>query len=375
MLSDEETRLIQKNIGENLKWIRNQVGWTQAQFAEELGISEASLSNYVNGRNEPAVHILLCVCRNRSVTEKCGDLTIDMIVNTRIRSFAGGSGSPVYMTPAGEGADDASDEAAGAYFCIYYDQSKTSYDRDVKSDRDLRCGVIAIYDHTELATGKKRNAVCGAFFKNEDRNLALELKNGLDAAFKESDERVREDMINEKFNSISAVSSPYRGTVTYTDRHMFIAIRGKEYGDNALIALYKPGKRSDSEYVGGLGAITSVSRGIHHMPVAQKIIISKYKIVSSDEMIKARLDAAGYNVSTGNEAEELCRFCSKLFSPGEGGFGLISENDRIAILKSRLDQLVKNYVVKNVCAVFSISKDEDDEVFKMIKNSIKERGN
>lgn len=46
-------------IGEQIKMARKKLGYTQAEFAKRLGVTNASLSRYENGINIPSVKILL----------------------------------------------------------------------------------------------------------------------------------------------------------------------------------------------------------------------------------------------------------------------------------------------------------------------------
>ena len=43
------------------------------------------------------------------------------------------------------------------------------------------------------------------------------------------------------------------------------------------------------------------------------------------------------------------------------------EADKAALIRRRLDQLVKNYIEKNICCVGSVTEDEDKAVFKLIE--------
>ena len=41
----------------NLRYIREREGFTQSELAEKVGISQAALSNYENGKDRPSVDV------------------------------------------------------------------------------------------------------------------------------------------------------------------------------------------------------------------------------------------------------------------------------------------------------------------------------
>jgi hypothetical protein len=66
-----------------------------------------------------------------------------------------------------------------------------------------------------------------------------------------------------------------------------------------------------------------------------------------------------------HEAEAICEFCRKLYL--EDNYSMhFDEADKAALIRRRLDQLVKNYIEKNICCVGSVTEDEDIAVFKLI---------
>ena len=112
--------------------------------------------------------------------------------------------------------------------------------------------------------------------------------------------------------------------------------------------------------------MASIARGRAHMPTAQKIILSKYELGCSREIISERLSLATAEIAQEHEAEAICDFCRKLYL--EENYSMhFDEADKAALIRRRLDQLVKNYIEKNICCVGSVTEDEDKAVFKLIE--------
>ena len=101
------------------------------------------------------------------------------------------------------------------------------------------------------------------------------------------------------------------------------------------------------------------------MPTAQKIILSKYELVCSREVIAEKLSMSAAEIAQEHEAEAICEFCCKLYSDNNHSMHF-DEADKAALIRRRLDQLVKNYIEKNICCVGSVTEDEDIAVFKLI---------
>ena len=57
-------------MGERIKELRKQLGLTQQEFSEKIGIKRNSLANYEIGRNEPIDAIVSLICRVYHVNEE-----------------------------------------------------------------------------------------------------------------------------------------------------------------------------------------------------------------------------------------------------------------------------------------------------------------
>lgn len=368
---DEERRInvhdLKRQVAESLEKLQTAMGWTKKTFAEKIGISAPSLSKYMSPDSEqiPDLECLVNLCAISDFQKKGLELSIDALLSpnfdpvTAMRRREGKTNRPRDSIRHGD--------FVGCYLCYFFDQAKSTHEQDFKATRAIRYGVAAIYDDYGSLTGDAVIRVFAAFFKDPKPDEALKLKRELDTAFSLDKGGQNIAGRNNRIRDIlSGVSGLYGGEVKFSEQHAFLTVHSDVHSDQALIILYAPHKRADSDYVGGIGSVTSVARGSGHMPTAQKLILSKYELGCSNEEIAEHLSMSNAPVSSGNEAKALGEICKKLYG-SDGAVGYLDENDKNAILANRMNQLVRNYIEKNVCCVGSVSEDEDRKVFDLIK--------
>lgn len=367
-LTIEQEGMLKNIVGKNLKNLIDAMKWSQAAFAEETGISEPALSSYLKGNEGrlPPLDYMVGLCMNEEFKVKGLNLTLDLLISEKFNPKA--LIQRKYNHPAASRKEVKHGDFLGNYLCYFFDQSKPVHNQDHKLNRELRYGVVSVFDVCESLTGDVGIKAIAAFLKEEDADTAFELKRKLDSIFNYNAEEAslnsRNMAIEEAFN-IDGISA-YEGAVTFSDHHTFINVQSNVHGDNALIILYSPQKRMDSDYIGGIGSVASIARGRTHMPTAQKIILSKYELGCSREIIAEKLSMSSAEIAQEHEAEAICEFCHKLYM--EQGYSMqFDEADKAALIRRRLDQLVRNYVEKNICCVGSVTEDEDKAVFKLIE--------
>ena len=57
-------------MNQRLKGLRKQLGLTQEEFADRLGVKRSAISNYEIGRNEPIDAVISLICREFNVSEQ-----------------------------------------------------------------------------------------------------------------------------------------------------------------------------------------------------------------------------------------------------------------------------------------------------------------
>ena len=368
MLMPEQEKKLKKIVSTNLKNLIEAMKWSQATFAKETGVSEPALSNYLKGNEGggrlPPLEYLVGLCMNEEIRDKGFELTLDRLISEKFNPKI--ITQKKNITPGASRMSVKHGDFFGNYLCYFFDQSKSVHNQDHKLNRELRYGVISVFDVFESLIEDVSVRALASFFKEEDVEKAFELKKSLDLIFKSDDISINSrNMAIEEAFKIDDVYA-YEGTVTFSDHHTFINVQSDVHGDNALIILYSPQKKIASDYIGGIGSVASIARGRNHMPTAQKIIMSKYELGCSREVIAEKLSMSSAEIAQEHEAEAICDFCRKLYMDQEYAQHF-DDADKAILIRRRLDQLVKNYIEKNVCCVGSVTEDEDKAIFKLIE--------
>ena len=350
-------------FGNNLQKLIDAMGWTKTKMAAKTGVVTATITNYIQANKIANIIFLANLCAVKDFKEKGIEVTADKLFSS---DFDPGRNRKSYASVyESQMSEHQYRDFVGSYYCYLFDQSKPTNDQDEKLFRELRHGVIALYETFDDMSGTIVVRSKATFFKESEKKIASEIKSLLDQIFADNDLE-----IGERNNRISDVfeqySGWYAGDLSVSKNHAFISITSEVYNDNALIVLYSPQKKQNSEYIGGLGSIASVSHGRNHMPTAQKIILSKYEIKCSREEIAEYLSMSSAPIKQSEEARALVEICQKLYNPNYGV--PIGEKDKLAIIENRLTQMVRNYIEKNICCVGSVSEDEDKIVFKLISS-------
>ena len=369
MLTEQQVFVLKENISKNIRELMKAMDWKGCKLAAKMGISESALTNYLKGNKKngrlPSLDFLVSLCTMQEFKDKGIDLTLDLLISEKFNP--GALVKKRYNNNSNLREEVKHGDFLGNYLCYFFDQSKSANNDDYKLSRKLRYGVVSIFDAYENLSGEISINAIASFFKEEAAEEAFELKKTLDSIFKSGiNNNSRNLAITEAFKEANV--SAYEGVVTFSDHHTFINVQSNIYGDNALIILYSPQKKIDSDYIGGIGSVASITRGRTHMPTAQKIIMSKYELGCSREVIAEHLSMSSAPISQDQEAEAICDFCRKLYVEPSYGFNF-DDADKAALIRRRLDQLVKNYIDKNICCVGSVTEDEDKAVFKLIEQN------
>ena len=137
---DENT--LRETIQENIKTIIDKTNLNRAQLAAKTGIAPATLTSYLNPKESkiPPVAFLMNICLIDEVRQLWPELTVNDLVSPDFDTIpdAGGAKKSVY------------DSFIGAYDCYFFDQSKPVTERESLTSRDLRFGVIAVFDEIPL---------------------------------------------------------------------------------------------------------------------------------------------------------------------------------------------------------------------------------
>jgi len=355
---------LMKQIGRNLSKLKAVMNWTQSRMSNLTGVAEPTTANYLKGERMPSLEYFITLCNLDEVKDKKIDLRIDDFLSS---SFDPGKAQAINSNMA-KGLSDISDhrDVAGVYFCYFFDQSKPVNEHMLRGTRELRFGVLTVFDDYNRVTGEKKMKAFASFYKEKEQENAVPVKAELDKIFSSGESVAdRNAAIADFYTKLD--DGVYIGEVSFTAQHIFISIQSRIHSDNALMILNSPPKRSDSDYIGGVGCIASVAHGRSHMPSAQKIIISRYELKCSFEEIADCLSLSSTVLTASEESEALVSMCKNLFSEESAISKALTDGDKLAIIEGRLNQLVSNFIDKNICCVASVSSEEDKNVYELIR--------
>ena len=363
-----------KRIATNLSKLKDAMGWTQKEFAEKLGVSTGALNNYINAESVdlrvPSLDVLLRLCQIPDFAENGLQFGVDDLLSESFNPEEVIKWHKSVIT--GERITVIHSDYVGNYFCYLNDQANLSEGLGDKKVRDLRFGVFSIFDRVDSVSGKRIMQVYARFFKSENRNKAEELKLRLEHIFGNSSLK---DDITPKSNGdrnkeideyVAKDSKFYSGELTFNGQHGFIHLSSETFSDKALIIFRLPEKNASNEFIGGIGSMTSVSHGSEHIPVSQKIILSRYKLNRDDQYIADHLNMTFPNFTRDGSAKKISEFCSKLYNNSIEG---LDESDKIAVIQARLHKVIVDFIKNNLTCVSGVSKDENTRVYRLIQDS------
>lgn len=390
------TELTLKNtLAKNLHHILEITGLTQNALAAKTEVSVGTLTNYLrtlkfvkqeNGKTiyeydkgkytdqmrTPSVLFLMKVCALDELKKRGINLEISDLVSSGFH--------PIIDEAHIDSSDIKHQDFIGVYSCYFFDQTKSVSGSANSSVRELRFGVITVYDELDNLTQELSVRCLAKFFKSDERLAAETLKEDLLEKFDDSRKIINEgkdaanfdlaleleDRNDELRREYKKRSGYYTGDVSFSDIHAFLNLKSPVFNDNALIVLYAPQKRADHNYIGGIGTVSSITHGSSHMPVAQKIILSSNSLQCSDEEIAEHLFISENKVDLTAEANTLSVLCEKLYS-NEEPLAFLDEDDKRTIIADRMARLIENYVKKNTNCISAVSADEDTKVYKFIR--------
>ena len=250
----------------------------------------------------------------------------------------------------------------GTYLAYFHDFSEVRINQLELSRLKMRYMVIDLYDSI-AENGQNELSVFAVPFKNEPDALAL--KDALDA-LTNGDEHVSHASALKAFLAERAEgfneNDLYFGSVSFLQDERFqISFSNRTKRDAVSILCLLPPSIKES-YVGGLGAMISVSRGINRYPTAQKVILSKKRLYISESNIGQKLRVRSQELPIGGQIREIVKTYTEL------GDLPLTEEDKINFLEYRFRGLINQYNDQlNLCG-FDISKEEDNDVFHLLKH-------
>lgn len=312
----------QKNLKELAK------RYSQKYIAEKTGFSQSSINNYLTKNSEPSIQFLIALKEGFGI-----DVDDFLFAGLNIEEQM------------------SYEKYIGNYLVYYFNND--SYKGEVYTNlkNTLNYGVISIFKEKDFDKDVK---VLGAFTKSKVNAVK---------ALKE---------LNAKKGSVegilSACGSIYNGQIDVNDKNIFINLNSAENSDKTFIALNNP--PTNSAYIGGAGTVNSISRGREHNPCVQYIIISKKILDLPDGEIYSILHFNDYTVDIEDNIKEIISLFKRLYYEKNELSAELSENQKLAIVKNRLDFLLGDVLNANAFRFAKVSNKEDDTVYRLIKEGI-----
>lgn len=317
---------------ENLKELTMQ--YTQKEIAFKTGFSQSSINNYLTKNSEPSISFLIAL-------KEAFGISVDDFLFSK-------------LDPAKK---INYDKFIGNYLIYYYNND--SYKGEVHSNikNTLNYGVLSIFKEDELNTNVK-------VLSSVKRNRVDALK------FLKTINKDEPNKIEAHYNEFGNV---YVGEIDYNSQNIFITLSSIENQDKSYIILNNP--LSNSKYIGGVGTVNTISRGREHNPCAQFIILSKKLLDIPDGELYDLLKFNDYMIDTDDSIKDIVNLFKRLYTSQNELSSELSESQKIAIIKNRIDLLLSTIFEANAFRFAKISNREDDTVYRYIKEGIDVWGN
>ena len=313
---------------ENLKKLSKQ--FSQKMIAEKTGFSQSSINNYLTKNSEPSIQFLVALKNAFGIS--VDDFLFSGLNLEEAKSF---------------------EKYIGNFLIYYYNNDSYKGEVHANIKNTLNYGVLSVFKEKELDKNVK---VLATFTKSRVEAIKL-LK------------KVNKTQIGEEIDKIYKVfGNIYEGNVDINEQNIFIDLESKEHKDKTFIILNNP--PTNSNYIGGVGTVNSISRGREHNPCAQFIILSKKVLDIPDGELYNLLKFDDYAVDIDDNIKDIIELFKRLYlSQNELSAGL-SETQKVAIVKNRIGLMLGNILEANAFRFAKISNREDDGVYRYIKEGI-----
>ena len=315
----------------NLKNLANI--YTQKDIAEKTGFSASSIANYLSGKSQPSAIFLLEL-------KKVYKIDIDQFLTSEID-----------MSNLTKTHDISNQKFIGNYIVYYYNSSAYkgkvgSYNYDI-----LTFGIVSVVDDIDFSSPKGIKAF-GIFMLNRQQaeNYLKELNSyGNDLA-----------KINEFY---SQFNNYYWGNLEQNPAQIFVSLKNNT--DKCLIILNNP--PSNKKYIGGLGTVNSISRGREHVPCIQYILFSCVELSAPDGELYNMLSLGLADINIKNEVNDLIGLIKRLYvNKNDSG---LNEYQQKHIVEDSIKNIIFDAVDSNMFRFAKISNIEDDNYYRLIKDS------
>lgn len=363
-----------KDFGKTFTKTYQNLNLSQHQLHELTGKSIGFINNIAQGQSSPSVAFMANLLSTPPFNEH----------NLMIDDFVSGDAPSIVtdLNPVHNQNEFIRKDMVGTYMVYLFDQSKENYIENERASRKIRYGVVSLVEEVSLNYGAKNSFKSYAqFFKEKD--AAVKLHKKLSKIFKTSLKGEKIDIpklaksieneyvkigINPTDSGYNAYINKeyYQGNVDFQEQHVYIDLKSSYFGDHALFALYSPPKKKDSNYIGGIASLSSVSHGKDRMPCAQKALVSRYIINKDDVELGEYIRMNPTKVSIETKIEEIYSMFEELNK--ESLSGLMDRQDKLSIFSNRFERIIKDYIKDSLNSVGVITTADDSVAYELIKH-------
>ena len=334
---------IRKNISANIEYLLESKHMTAAAFAEAVGINGPQMSRYRNG-TLPSLTFVAAV-------REQFDIPIERFMFERLEEA-----EPLAPIPV---ARDM--EYEGLYQIYYYDPTVYNGGQKFDETKALKSGLLLIHEDKRTPNLLKAMALM-----RMEKNMADRY---MDAVLEQSRGSLKN--ILSYMKTLTTSNPTYYGQLDMSAQQLFLSLRYQYESrfDQASIVLHKPNGTS-RQYIGGLGVMCSSSKGPLPAPCAQLILLSREKILASEEEIGTSLRIHKPDTKLYEAGNGLADLLMQLYEQGEGTEKRSEEQKRM-LVRGYLDKAVNEAIEQNLFRTMEVKKQDDDYLYHFIKRNRK----
>lgn len=247
----------------------------------------------------------------------------------------------------------------GIYQIYYYDTSSFK-GRERTDDVDaLRSGLMLIKKDPKSDKGYRVVAIFN--MKKEYADSCYEV------AMKKYGKKALDNLWNYMV-SLNTSNHVYFGEFELSAKNVHIWLRFENTKDRVQMIFHRPESNSN-KYIGGLGAMVSVSKGRKSEPCVQYVAISEDSLNVSEEEIASHLLMHYPSLKTYDASNELTRMLIQLYQNDEGRESRLTDEQKKMLVRNHVDKIVNETVEKNLFRKVVVSDVDDDEFYHYLKRA------
>lgn len=343
----------------NLDRLKKKFSVTQKELSELTGYSEASISKYCKGESYPTIDFLFKI-------KKEYDISIDDFVSREMYELL-----PNTDSDADKSRELTEFELYRKYcgnFLVYYLDTGNYKGRDNSTPAEsLVYGVVNI--HEVITNLGKPEFESFAILGIEEREEAVRIKERLDS-FTSLEDITR--FIHSSENKANQ-SNIYEGDFEFGENHAYLTLKHGNV-DKAFIILYRISTNKE-EFIGGLGVVSSSSKGRERMPASQFIGFSRYPLNLSAEELHHQLLLSYPSLRGEKETKDIIKLFKHYYIDNANGTDIFSDYQKELIMKVYIEDTMKKIIERNMYRSKKVSERDDSAWYQIIKSEKKKYDN